>query len=123
MADGTTDGIPVRTQLAIYGSGTFSHSMGNLAGVLVPLWVVTFGVSGFLVGLVFGARHILPLVLSIHGGALMDRLGTRRVMLVFAGINALVPLLFPLLPNVGWQLASRRLLGSQHRWGGSGLRP
>jgi MFS family permease len=111
MAESPVDGIPVRTQLAIYGSGTFSNSMGNLAGVLVPLWVVTFGVSGLLVGLVFGARHILPLVLSIHGGALMDRLGTRRVMLVFAVINASVPLLFPLLPNVWMAIGLQAIAG------------
>ena len=111
MVDGTVDGVPVRMQLAIYGSGTFSNSAGNLAGVLVPLWVVTFGVSGPLVGLIFGARHILPLVLSIHGGALMDRLGTRRVILVFAVINALVPLLFPLLLNVWVAIGLQMIAG------------
>jgi MFS family permease len=30
-----------------------------------------------------GPRNFLTLVLSIHGGALMDRLGTRRVMIAF----------------------------------------
>ena len=68
--------IPLRTQLAVYGSGMFANSMSNISGLIVPLWVSSFGASATLVGLVFGARHILPLLLSIHGGALMDRLGT-----------------------------------------------
>ena len=92
--------IPIRTQLAVYGSGMFANSMANISGLIVPLWVSTFGASATVVGLVFGARHILPFLLSIHGGALMDRLGTRRVMLIFAVINAAVPMFFPALPYV-----------------------
>lgn len=92
--------IPLRTQLAVYGSGMFANSMSNISGLIIPLWVSTFGASATVVGLVFGARHILPLLLSIHGGALMDRLGTRRVMLIFAVVNAAVPLFFPALPYV-----------------------
>ena len=111
MADAGGERIPLRTQIAVYGSGAFSNSMANLAGVLVPLWAVTFGVSGVLIGLVFGIRHVLPLLLSIHGGALMDRLGTRQVMLVFAALNALVPLLFPLLPNVWAAICLQAIAG------------
>ena len=53
-------------------------------------------------GLVFSAAHFLPLFLSIHTGALMDRLGARRVMLVCTTIGAIVPLLYPVAP---WILA------------------
>jgi MFS family permease len=38
------------------------------------------------------------MLFSIHGGALMDRLGTRRVMLACATISICVPLLYPALP-------------------------
>jgi len=100
MANAELPTIPFRTQLAVYGSGMFANSMANISGLIVPLWVSTFGVSATVIGLVFGARHVLPLLLSIHGGALMDRLGTRRVMLIFAVINAAVPIFFPALPYV-----------------------
>ena len=103
--------IPIRTQLAVYGSGMFANSMSNISGLIVPLWVSSFGASATLVGLVFGARHILPLLLSIHGGALMDRLGTRRVMLIFAVVNAAVPLLFPALPYIWAAIFLQTLAG------------
>lgn len=103
--------IPLRTQLAVYGSGMFANSMSNISGLIVPLWVSSFGVSATLVGLVFGARHILPLLLSIHGGALMDRLGTRRVMLIFAVVNAAVPLFFPALPYIWAAIFLQTLAG------------
>ena len=103
--------IPLRTQLAVYGSGMFANSMSNISGLIVPLWVSSFGASATLVGLVFGARHILPFLLSIHGGALMDRLGTRRVMLIFAVVNAAVPLLFPALPYIWAAIFLQTLAG------------
>ncbi|MBO39200.1 MAG: hypothetical protein CMM75_08520 [Rhodospirillaceae bacterium] len=103
--------IPLRTQLAVYGSGMFANSMSNISGLIVPLWVSSFGASATLFGLVFGARHILPLLLSIHGGALMDRLGTRRVMLIFAVVNAAVPLLFPALPYIWAAIFLQTLAG------------
>ena len=103
--------ISLRTQLAVYGSGMFANSMSNISGLIVPLWVSTFSSSATLIGLVFGARHFLPLFLSIHGGALMDRLGTRRVMLVFAVINALVPLFFPSMPYIWAAIFLQMLAG------------
>ena len=46
-------------------------------------------------------RHFLPLLLGIHAGALMDRLGTRRVVLAVATLGVAVPLLYPAAPWVG----------------------
>ena len=103
--------IPLRTQLAVYGSGMFANGMSNISGLIVPLWVSSFGASATLIGLVFGARHILPLLLSIHGGALMDRLGTRRIMLIFAVVNAAVPLFFPALPYIWAAIFLQTLAG------------
>lgn len=92
------DRIPWRVQGAVYASGTFNHSMGLMVTVVMPLWVLTLEPSPLIIGVVLGSRHFLPMLLSIHGGAMMDRLGTRRVMLGFALIGMLVPLLFPILP-------------------------
>jgi MFS family permease len=89
--------IPLRTRLAIYGSGLFADGATN---VVIPLWVLYLDPSPFAFGIVIGARSFLPFLLSIHGGVLMDRLGARQVMLFFAAIGLMVPILFPLLPWV-----------------------
>ncbi len=98
MTVAAQDRIPWRVQAAVYASGTFNHSMGLMVTGVMPLWVLTLDASPLVIGVVLGSRHFLPMLLSIHGGAMMDRLGTRRVMLGFALIGMVVPLLFPMLP-------------------------
>ena len=88
--------IPWKTQAAIYGAGLFSFTMVLISSLIVALLAVQLTESEFLIGVIIGSRYFLTLVLSIHGGALMDRLGTRRVMVVFAIVAAIAPLLFPL---------------------------
>lgn len=97
MTEGPSHKIPLRTQLAVYGSGMFADGATQ---VVVPLWLITLQPSAFAFGIVIGARALLPFLLSIHGGVLMDRLGARQVMLVFAVIGLILPILFPLLPWV-----------------------
>jgi MFS family permease len=87
--------IPLRTRLAVYGAGMFSDGASQ---VVVPLWLILLKPSAFEFGIVMGARALLPFLLSIHGGALMDRLGARQVMLFFASVGLVLPILFPLLP-------------------------
>ena len=95
MNEETAKTIPLRTRLGIYGSGLFSDGATN---VVVPLWALYLEPSAFAFGIVIGARSFLPFLFSIHGGVLMDRLGARQVMLFFAAIGLIVPILFPLLP-------------------------
>jgi MFS family permease len=65
-----------------------------MISILVPLWAVQYlNATPLWVGIAVGARSFLPLLFSIHGGALMDRLGTRRVM-AWCGVITLI--LFPL---------------------------
>jgi len=103
--------VPWLLQGAVYGIGMFSTSMFLMSSVVVPLWVATLESSPFLVGMVLGARHFLPFILSIHGGALMDRLGGRRVMLFFACVGIVIPLLFPVLPWIWAVLALQMIAG------------
>ena len=91
--------VPMRTQLPIYGSGFFSNSLADVASVILPLWLASIGVSTALIGVVVGSRHILPFLFAIHGGALMDRVGVRQIMIGCALTSALV---MPLFPVVGW---------------------
>lgn len=90
--------MPARTQAAIYGAGMFSNSMSDVASVVLPLWLAGLGYSTAAIGLVVGAKHLLPLLFAIHGGALIDRLGARRVMLAAALTSAAVLPLFPIFP-------------------------
>ena len=82
---GTKDEVRWRTQCAVYGIGLFSTSIFQIASVIVPLYVYTMDPTPLMFGLVFSAAHILPLILSIHAGALMDR-WDRRLVLVGANI-------------------------------------
>ena len=99
----STEEVPWRIQGAVYGIGLFSTSIFHIGAVIVPLYAATMTSSPLMFGLVFSAAHLLPLFLSIHTGALMDRLGARRVMLVCTIIGAITPLLYPVFPWI-WAL-------------------
>jgi MFS family permease len=74
--------------------------MANVVGVILPLWALQLDPSPFMLGLVFASRHFLPFLFSIHGGAVMDRLGIRRVMIWMAGVGMILPLVYPLAPTL-----------------------
>ena len=96
MNDTPREEIPWQTQAAIYGAGVFSFTMVLISTLIMPLLAIQLTDSAFLIGLIVGSRYFLTLILSIHGGALMDRLGTRRVMIAFAVVAVVAPVLFPL---------------------------
>lgn len=103
------DQVSWRVQGAVYGIGTFSTSVFYIGAVITPLYAYTMNPSPVLFGLVFSAPHFLPLALSIHGGALLDRLGARRVMLACSLFGLLLPLLYPLAFDV-WALVLLQML-------------
>ncbi len=49
------------------------------------------------------------MLLAIHGGAVIDRLGARRVMIVLATISAVTPLLYPVTPFI-WAIIVLQLV-------------
>ncbi len=87
-----------RMEAAVYATAFFSHFASRIAGIVVPLWVAILEPSAFFIGVALGSFNFLPLWLSIPGGALMDRLGARRLMMVFALAGAGASLLYPILP-------------------------
>lgn len=111
MAATARDSIPWGTQAAIYGAGFSNFPMVGISGLIVALLMVQLTDQASLIGLVIGARHGLTLILSIHGGVLMDRLGTRRVMIVFACASVIVPLLFPLSPWIPGLIVLQMIAG------------
>ena len=100
MGPDTDTPISWRIQGAVYGVGLFSNSSLHLYNVVVPIWAYSLTKDELLLGIVFGARHFLPMLLLIHGGALMDRFGGRRITLYFAVAAMIIPPLYPALPFV-----------------------
>jgi MFS family permease len=98
MIDTPQQKIPIRTQAAVYTIAVCTQGTTALMGVIVPLWVFQLSASPFMIGAVLSASTVLPLLLSIHGGALIDRLGAKRVLMFFAIIMALIPIGYPLAP-------------------------
>ena len=77
------------------GAGLFANSLWDMTSVIVPLYAAAVGLSVSEIGFVVATRSVLPALLSIHGGILMDRLGTRRVLLWVAAACAALPILYP----------------------------
>ena len=92
--------ISWRVQIPVYGTALFSNSSLHLYNVVVPLWTATLTQDPLIIGIVLGARHVLPMLFLIHGGAMMDRFGIQRVMLVFAGASICIPILYPAVPLI-----------------------
>jgi MFS family permease len=95
-----TQKLPIRVRVGIYGAAVFSFSMMHMVILVLPLWVVLLEPSPLVIGIVLGSRQFLTLLFSIHGGTLMDRLDTRRLMLFFAVIAVAIQPLFPSMPWV-----------------------
>src|SRR2546423_12079867 len=81
----------------IYATGLLGMGYTDLYIFLIPLYALSLGMSAGEVGLLTGARHLLPVFLSIHVGVLMDRFGTRRVSLFFVWAAIALAPVFPLL--------------------------
>lgn len=112
--------IPFRTQIAIYLTGAFGNSTENVTSVIIPLWAVSLGASPVMIGIIIGSRHLLTMLFSIHGGALMDRLGTRRVLVAVSLIGAVVPLLVPLTPFIWTTILIQMIAGFSSTFGWMG---
>ncbi len=85
--------------IATLGAGLFTNGVWDMLSVIVPLYGVAVGMNAAEIGLIVAARSVLPAALSIHGGILMDELGTRRVLIWVAAASTALPLLYPL---TGW---------------------
>ena len=79
--------------------------------MVIPLWALLQGASPTEIGMLVGARSMLTFFLAIHGGALMDRLGTRRVSMFFAIATGALAALYPILPWFPAMVALQMLIG------------
>lgn len=100
-----------RNLYASYATGLFSMGQAELLTMVIPLWAVLQGATPTQIGTLIGARSLLTFFLAIHGGALMDRLGTRRVMMFFACLTGGLAALYPFLPWFPAMVAMQMLIG------------
>ncbi|MEE8515865.1 MAG: MFS transporter [Alphaproteobacteria bacterium] len=100
-----------RAIYATYAVGFFTNGFGMIMLVIIPLWVAELGLTAVMIGFVIGIRSLLPLVFTIHGGALMDRFGTGRVVLILGAMTAVLSFLYPAFPGVGPLIAIQMLIG------------
>lgn len=102
-------GFPVRLQIVVYTIAFFAGNAFVMIGVIMPLWALELTDSLLVIGLIISSRQILVVTLAIHGGALLDRFGPRRVLIVLALGGALLTLLFPFLPFI-WAVILLQML-------------
>jgi MFS family permease len=100
-----------RETRATLAAGLFTNGVWDMLSVVVPLYGVAVGLSVAEIGLVVAARSVLPTALSVHGGILMDRWGTHRVLLWLSLASVLLPLLYPLSGWFSALVALQLLLG------------
>lgn len=108
------DSEPVLTRRAewsAYTASFFSVAILPMANLVVPLWALAIGATPLEIGIVMGARSLMPFLFAIHGGAVIDRLGTRRVMAFSASFAAVLVLAYPMLPWVGALIALQVMIG------------
>jgi len=76
---------------------------------LLPIFMTAvLGASMVTVGLVEGVAEATAALLKVFSGALSDRLGRRKLLLVLGyGLAAITKPLFPLAPSVAWVFAAR----------------
>ena len=82
-----------------------------MAHVVGPLWALEIGATPLLIGIAMGARSFFPFLFSIHGGALIDRFGVRRVMHFCALTGAVLLVAYPALPTIAALIVLQLLTG------------
>lgn len=102
---------PARGLVATYLCGFFSLSLLQMTALATPLLGGAIGVPAATLGILAGSRSLVPLIYSIHIGALMDVVGVRRVMLTFSLVCAVLPPLYPLTSSVPLLIALQLVLG------------
>ena len=113
--------VPASAVYATYGVGFAGNGVTMMLKVIIPLWALELHLSASQIGMAIGLSSLMPFLFSIHGGVLMDRLGTRRVTIAYALTAAILCPLYPLFPFFGAVLVLQLFtgLGSSMVWVGA----
>lgn len=101
-------GLPPTIWVLGFGS-MFMDISSELVHSVLPLFMATvLHSSMFTIGLVEGAAEAAAAITKVFSGALSDRLGRRKPLLLLGyGLAALTKPVFPLAPSIGWVFAAR----------------
>lgn len=83
-----------RTEYFTYATGLLTDAQGELISFAIPLWGIMLGLGPLEIGILISAKAVLPAFFAIHGGSLMDRFGTRAVLVILGSACTLLPPLF-----------------------------
>ncbi len=83
-----------RSVYATYAVGLLTDSQSELLSFIIPFWALALGMGPLELGLLVSAKGVLSSILAIHGGVLMDRYGTRLVMVLMGIACTLMPPFF-----------------------------
>lgn len=108
--------VPRRVAWSTYAAGYFCDSYTELFVLIVPLWAVYLGMTPLEIGILVASRAFLPFFLAIHGGVMMDRFGTRRVMIIVSAVCVVVPLLYPITPYLPLMMVLQTIGGLAGTW-------
>ena len=90
-----------RVQAPVYGTAFFVGNLFAMSHVVIPLWAaIELEASLLMVGVIVASRQLLPVTMSIHGGALLDRFGPRSVILTLGLIGGLCTISVPHAPFI-----------------------
>lgn len=97
MAEPSKPEYSWRLQGAVYGTAFFNGNVQSMASTIVALLLVALinAELTLLIGFIFAARQFLTVTMSIYGGGLMDRFGTRTVIIWFGFVGLVAALLYP----------------------------
>ena len=88
--------------LTLVGMSVVSHTALVGCRIAVTLGGLDLGASAFSVGLLLAFFGLLPMVLSVPAGRIIDRIGTRKPMFWGLGVLALAML----APALSWEVGS-----------------
>lgn len=97
--------------MTAYSTAFCAIGIPPMAHVVGPLWALEIGATPLLIGIAMGARSFFPFLFSIHGGALIDQFGVRRVMHFCALTGAALMIAYPALPSIAALVVLQLLTG------------
>ena len=89
-----------REKISYFASGFLALGLVPLTAVIVPLYALGIGATPAEVGIIMAMRSLLPFLLAIPGGAMIDRYGVRVVVARLAFACAVLSMVYPFTTSV-----------------------
>ncbi len=100
-----------RTQWLLGAAVTVHFTAFSMALTLAPLLAVELGASAAVIGVLTASLSLLPLLLALRTGTLIDRIGSRAGLLAASLLLAAAPLAVVAHPAIATLLVTEVLLG------------